>query len=76
MALMNLYLHNIEPQIKLGDAIYEPADPRRFDVVLTNPPSGPRGEPGPRPRRLHCQPSNKRLNFVQHVLTILNRPAA
>jgi type I restriction enzyme M protein len=25
MALMNLYLHNIEPQIKLGDAIYEPA---------------------------------------------------
>jgi type I restriction enzyme M protein len=24
MALMNLYLHNIEPQIALGDAIYEP----------------------------------------------------
>jgi type I restriction enzyme M protein len=42
MALMNLYLHNIEPQIALGDAIYEPAAARRFDVVLTNPPFGTR----------------------------------
>jgi type I restriction enzyme M protein len=40
MALMNLYLHNIEPQIKLGGSIYEPAAARRFDVVLTNPPFG------------------------------------
>src|SRR5436309_7831385 len=38
MALMNLYLHNIEPSIKLGDAIYEPAAAQRFDVVVTNPP--------------------------------------
>src|SRR5947207_3082895 len=43
MALMNLYLHNIEPQIALGDAIYEPPAVRRFDLVLTNPPFGTRG---------------------------------
>src|SRR5439155_1225250 len=43
MALMNLYLHNIEPQIKLGDAIYEPPAAQRFDVVLTNPPFGTKG---------------------------------
>ncbi len=40
MALMNLYLHNIAPQITLGDSIYQPAATRRFDVVLTNPPFG------------------------------------
>ena len=40
---MNLYLHGLEPEIKLGDSIYErPAD-RRFDVVLTNPPFGNKG---------------------------------
>jgi type I restriction enzyme M protein len=43
MALMNLYLHNIEPKITLGDSIYEPAGADRFDVVLTNPPFGTKG---------------------------------
>jgi type I restriction enzyme M protein len=42
MALMNLFLHGIEPHIRLGDTIYEPA-PERFDVVLTNPPFGTKG---------------------------------
>jgi type I restriction enzyme M protein len=43
LALMNLYLHGIEPTIKLGDTIYEPPSSMRFDVVLTNPPFGTRG---------------------------------
>ena len=43
LALMNLYLHGIEPQIDLGDSIYEPPDSSRFDVILTNPPFGTRG---------------------------------
>src|SRR5690606_24986482 len=33
LALMNLYLHGIEPKITLGDSIYEPPPPERFDVV-------------------------------------------
>jgi len=40
---MNLYLHGIEPHIALGDSIYEPPSGERFDVVLTNPPSGTKG---------------------------------
>jgi type I restriction enzyme M protein len=72
MALMNLYLHNIEPQITLGDSIYGPAGARRFDVVLTNPPFGTRGaNQAPDRDDFTVRTSNKQLNFVQHVLTIL-----
>src|SRR5262249_49909131 len=72
MALMNLYLHNIEPQITLGDSIYDPAAPRRFDVVLTNPPFGTKGaNQAPDRDDFTVATSNKQLNFVQHVLTIL-----
>jgi type I restriction enzyme M protein len=72
MALMNLYLHNIEPQIALGDAIYEPPAARRFDVVLTNPPFGTKGaNQAPDRDDFTIATSNKQLNFVQHILTIL-----
>src|SRR5207244_2207597 len=72
MALMNLYLHNIEPQIALGDAIYEPPASRRFDVVLTNPPFGTRGaNQAPDREDFTVSTSNKQLNFLQHVLTVL-----
>ena len=43
LALMNLYLHQVEPHITLGDSIYEDADSQRFDVILTNPPFGTKG---------------------------------
>src|SRR5213596_397032 len=43
LALMNLYLHELEPEIKLRDSIYEVPDDRRYDVVLTNPPFGTKG---------------------------------
>jgi type I restriction enzyme M protein len=42
MALMNLYLHNIEPQIALGDAIYEPPPPAASTWSLPTRPSAPR----------------------------------
>src|SRR5438309_5610021 len=72
MALMNLYLHNIEPQITLGDAIYQPAAARRFDLVLTNPPFGTKGaNQAPDRDDFTVSTSNKQLNFLQHVLTIL-----
>ena len=72
LALMNLFLHGLEPQIALGDAIYEVPDGRRFDVVLTNPPFGTKGaNQAPAREDFTIATSNKQLNFVQHILTIL-----
>lgn len=72
LALMNLYLHGLEPEIALGDAIYEVPSSRRYDVVLTNPPFGTRGaNQAPDREDFVIETSNKQLNFLQHVLTIL-----
>jgi len=74
LALMNLYLHGIEPSIALGDAIYEPPTADRYDLILTNPPFGTKGA-GQAPERedFTIETANKQLNFVQHVLTLLKR---
>jgi type I restriction enzyme M protein len=72
LALMNLYLHGLEPEIKLGDSIYAPHDGRCFDVVLTNPPFGSKGaNQVPGREDMPILTSNKQLNFLQHILTIL-----
>ncbi|MBI2059204.1 MAG: SAM-dependent DNA methyltransferase [Nitrospirae bacterium] len=72
LALMNLYLHGLEAVIALGDSIYEPPGSEKFDVVLTNPPFGTRGaNQAPDREDFTVATSNKQLNFVQHVLTIL-----
>jgi type I restriction enzyme M protein len=74
LALMNLYLHGIEPHIVFGDSIYEPASSDRFDVVLTNPPFGTKGaNQAPERDDFTVSTSNKQLNFVQHILTILKK---
>ncbi len=72
LALMNLYLHGLEPIIKLGDSIYEVPESRRYDVVLTNPPFGTKGaNQVPEREDFVISTSNKQLNFIQHVMTIL-----
>jgi len=69
---MNLFLHGIDAQIKLGDTIYEAPGRRGFDAILTNPPFGTRGaNQAPERDDFTVSTSNKQLNFVQHVLTIL-----
>jgi type I restriction enzyme M protein len=69
---MNLYLHGIEPLIRVGDSIYQPPPSERYDVVLTNPPFGTRGaNQAPEREDFTVATSNKQLNFLQHVLTIL-----
>lgn len=74
LALMNLYLHGLEPKIYLGDAIYEPNRGERYDCVLTNPPFGTKGaNQAPERDDFTVATSNKQLNFVQHVVNILNR---
>ncbi len=68
LALMNLYLHGLEPEIALGDAIYEVPSSERFDVVLTNPPFGTKGaNQAPEREDFTIETSNKQLNFLQHV---------
>lgn len=72
LALMNLYLHGLESKIYLGDSIYEKDRGEHYDVVLTNPPFGTRGaNQAPDRDDFTIETSNKQLNFVQHVMTIL-----
>jgi type I restriction enzyme M protein len=72
LALMNLYLHQVEPHISGNDSIYDPPAAERFDVVLTNPPFGTRGaNQAPTRDDFVVETSNKQLNFIQHVMTIL-----
>jgi type I restriction enzyme M protein len=72
LALMNLFLHGLEPKIYLGDTIYEPLRKDRYNCVLTNPPFGTKGaNQAPEREDFTIETSNKQLNFVQHVMNIL-----
>lgn len=74
LALMNMFLHGVEPKIRLGDTIYEPPfkPDGGFDCILTNPPFGTRGaNQAPQRDDFTIETSNKQLNFIQHVLTVL-----
>jgi type I restriction enzyme M protein len=72
LAVMNLYLHQVEPHIERKDSIYETPPSQRFDLVLTNPPFGTRGaNQAPDRDDFTVTTSNKQLNFLQHVVTIL-----
>jgi len=73
LALMNLYLHEIEAEIFYRDALAEgPHVGKRYDCVMTNPPFGIKGS-GEFPNRddFTVKTSNKQLNFLQHVMNIL-----
>jgi type I restriction enzyme M protein len=73
LALMNLYLHEIEADIYYGDSLAEgPHASARYNVVMTNPPFGTKGA-GQAPIRedFTVKTANKQLNFVQHVMAIL-----
>jgi type I restriction enzyme M protein len=72
LSLMNLYLHGLDPEIALGDSIAEAPAARRYDVILTNPPFGTKGaNQAPDRDDFTIATSNKQLNFLQHILTIL-----
>jgi type I restriction enzyme M protein len=84
---MNLYLHGIggdESPIEVGDSLI--SDPgKRFDMVLTNPPFGRKSSitivdaegKADKESLVYERPdfwattSNKQLNFLQHVKTLL-----
>ncbi len=87
MCAMNLYLHGIgngESPVKEGDSLASAGD-TRFDMVLTNPPFGKKssikimGDDGKvttekeiyERQDFIVTTSNKQLNFLQHIMTIL-----
>ena len=70
--MMNLFLHGVTTEIKIGDTIYEPFDNKKFDCILTNPPFGTKGaNQAPEREDFTISTSNKQLNFVQHYLSAL-----
>ncbi|MBL7852815.1 MAG: SAM-dependent DNA methyltransferase [Cyclobacteriaceae bacterium] len=72
LAMMNLFLHGVTSEIKVGDTIYEPFDGKKFDCILTNPPFGTKGaNQAPEREDFTIGTSNKQLNFVQHYLSAL-----
>jgi len=73
LALMNCYLHSIEPKIYFGDALGEGLHVKQsYNIVMTNPPFGSKGAGGASIRDDFIDhTSNKQLNFIQHIITIL-----
>jgi type I restriction enzyme M protein len=72
LALMNFYLHGLAANITGGDTIYDPPGSARYDVVLTNPPFKSSSSGGmPTRDDFVVSTSNKQLNFLQHLVTVL-----
>jgi type I restriction enzyme M protein len=76
LAAMNLLLHGIgtadgDTLIEVRDALI--ADPaERWSVVLSNPPFGTSSSVPVERQDFVVTTSNKQLNFVQHIMTILD----
>ena len=75
LALMNLFLHGVNPKLDLGDSIYEqPKYKYKFDCIITNPPFGTRGVSGsPKLRKFNVDTSNIQINFIQHIDEVLTK---
>lgn len=88
LCTMNLYLHGIggnKAPIRECDSLMNAGD-KRYDMVLTNPPFGKKGslkimgEDGSVTTEKEeynredfiASTSNKQINFMQHIMTILN----
>ena len=72
LTLMNLYLHGLEPHIALGDSIYEIPSGQRYRRGPDESAVRHQGrESGTHRDDFTISTSNKQLNFIQHVMTIL-----
>ncbi len=69
LALMNLMLHGIESEVRLGDTLGPSgASLPKADVIITNPPFGTKkGGGGPTRDDITYPTSNKQLVFLQHI---------
>lgn len=86
LCAMNMYLHGIyKPDIQIGDSLAKRGE-KRFDMVLTNPPFGKKsatkvlssdGKVKNQKEEysrddFFASTSNKQINFLQHIMSILN----
>lgn len=72
LALMNFHLHGLADNVTGGDTIYDPPGSEKYDVVLTNPPFKSSSSGGvPNRDDFVVSTSNKQLNFLQHIITVL-----
>ncbi len=74
LALMNLFLHNIDASetVKFGDSIENDQMPNDLDLVLANPPFGNKGA-APVNRKFPVKTSDKQLNFLQLIIEKLKK---
>ncbi len=85
LCVMNLYLHGIEAKISSVDSLI--GDPgKRYNIVITNPPFGKKSSitvfngqgKAEKDSLIYERPdfwtttSNKQLNFLQHIKTVLD----
>lgn len=78
LASMNLYLHGVgidSSPVKCEDSL-EKEPSRLYDVILANPPFGTRpaglGEISSMRQDFFAKTSNNQLNFLQHIMLLLN----
>ena len=77
LCLMNMMLHDIDSDVRLGDALSGIGKRLpQSDVVLSNPPFGTKWGGG-KPARddLPFDTSNKQLNFLMHIYQSLKKPS-
>ena len=78
LASMNMYLHGVgtdRSPIECRDSLESaPSDNETVDVVLANPPFGNRAAGSVDINRddFYTETSNNQLNFLQHIMTLLN----
>lgn len=78
LASMNMYLHGVgtdRSPIECRDSLESaPGDNETVDVVLANPPFGNRAAGSVDINRddFYTETSNNQLNFLQHIMTLLN----
>jgi len=74
LALMNLFLHNIDASetVKFGDSIENDQVPNDLDLILANPPFGNKGA-APVNRKFPVKTSDKQLNFLQLIIEKLKK---
>ncbi|HLO97669.1 MAG TPA: N-6 DNA methylase [Fimbriimonas sp.] len=75
ICLMNAFLHRLESQIILGDALTKDAERLSpADVILANPPFGAKAGSARKQREdIYFGATNKQLAFLQHIYLSLKR---
>lgn len=74
LARMNLYLHRLTADVRSNDSLSEDPRDRPYEVCLTNPPFGTRGDLNAyRNSKIRIPTNNKQLGFLQQIYSGLRK---